>query len=374
MKFSCTKENLLKALTCTGHISGKQVNLPILQNILISMKNTETKIIATNLEIAISAHVRAKVEEDGEYTVPARVFLEYMMNIPGERVDVSSDSAGLHVALGTSKTVLKGLTADEFPPIPQIEADAVYECDAKELLQALHQVLFATSKSDVRIELSGVLFRCIISEVGTMLVVVATDSFRLAEKRIKISSIDMKEKQVIIPSQTISELTRIISVYNKDVDKVVITISDNQVMFECGGVQLISRLIDGQYPNYEHIIPTDSKTSISCLREDIIQQIKGASLFTMKGINVVKVVCSPKESKLLVSSLNAQTGEHDGVVIGEGVGENVELPLNYRYVLDGLQAMTQERVVLYTNSNETPLLIRPQNDKSYLYLIMPIRQ
>ncbi len=374
MKFSCTKENLLKALTCTGYVSGKQVNLPILQNVLISMKNTETKIVSTNLEIAVSAQLRAKVETDGEFTVPARVFLEYMANVPGDRVDIELHESGLGVQMGHSKTVLKGMEATEFPLIPGIEGDVVFELDAKVLLNALHQVLFAASKSDVRPELSGVLFHCNPPEGKQSLVLAATDSFRLAEKKITFKSGGTEEKRVIVPSRTVSELVRIINVSTKEIDSVTMRVSDHQIVFVCGGVQITSRLTDGNYPNYEHIIPKESNVEMSALKDDVVKQVKGASLFTTKGIGAVRMKFVAAENKINITSTNAQTGEHAGSVVAEGKGDEVEMYLNHRYILDGLSVIDNERVKFSAQSTDAPLVMRPQMDKDYLYMIMPIKQ
>jgi len=338
------------------------------------MKNTETKIVSTNLEIAVSAHLRAKVETDGEFTVPARVFLEYMSSIPGDRVDIELSEAGLGVQLGHSKTVLKGMEATEFPLIPGIEGDVVFELESKKFLGALHQVLFAASKSDVRPELSGVLFHCNPSEFKQTLVLAATDSFRLAEKRIGFKSGGTEEKRVIVPSRTVSELVRIMNVSAKDVDTVTMRVSDHQIVFVCGGVQITSRLTDGNYPNYEHIIPKEQNVEMSALKDDVTKQVKGASLFTTKGIGAVRMKFKPADKQIVVASANSQTGEHEGDVVAEGKGDEVEMYLNHRYILDGLGVIDNERVVFSAQSMDAPLVIRPQMDKDYLYMIMPIKQ
>lgn len=373
MKFTCTKDNLVKALVSTGYVSGKQVNLPILQNVLVSMKQSETKLISTNLEIAVAARIRAKVEEDGEFTVPARMFLDYMNSLPGERVDVEVTDVGMCVQMGKATTVLKGMDASEFPLIPGIESDVVYEISADVLLDGLQKVAFAASKSDVRPELAGVLFHFLGGDTKA-LVLAATDSFRLAEKRVTLSGGGTNEKRVIVPARTVSELVRIVHVYGKEIEKVVLRVSDHQVVFECEGVQITSRLTDGTYPQYEHIIPKDSGTQMSCLRQDLIDQAKGAGLFTTKGIGAVRLQFSPAHTHVVVMSTNAQTGEHVGEIVAEGEGGDVEMFVNYKYLLDGLQVMQSERLRCAVSASDAPLVFRPSGDETYLYMVMPIKQ
>ncbi len=373
MKFSCTKDNLLHALSCVGNIAGKQVNLPILQNILISMNTSNTKIVSTNLEIAIRANVRAKVEKDGEYTVPARLLLEYISTLPGDRVDAELKEQGLDIQLGNSRTIFKGMEASEFPLIPDIEMKTGLEVDAKQLLKAILQVIFAASHSDVRPELSGVLFNINPERAQGKLILAATDSYRLAEKIIDIRGEVKGSIRVIIPSRTIAELARIINVSDQTTP-VIIKFSENQMWSNVAGTEVTSRLIDGQYPNYEHIVPTASGTMISALRDDLIRQIKAASLFTAKGVGAVQIICTPSQKQMSISSTSSATGEYAGTLEVEGEGNENTVFLNHRYLLEGLNAISNERVVIKIAGPDAPVLIVPQMDKDYLYMIMPIKQ
>lgn len=373
MKFSCTKDNLLHALASVGNISGKQVNLPILQNVLISMNNASTKIISTNLEIAIKANVRAKVEKEGEYTVPARLFLEYISTLPGERVDVELKENGLDIQMGNAKTMLKGMESSEFPLIPEIEGTTTYECDAKVLLKALIETQFAASKSDVRPELSGVLFNFNPERLPGKLVLAATDSFRLAEKIVPLVGTPTTTHRVIVPGRTVSELTRIIATSDQTTP-VIIKVAETQITFNVSGTEITSRLIDGQYPHYEHIIPTTVATQLSFLKDELSRQVKAASLFTAKGIGAVQITCNPETKQLAVNSTSAQTGEHFGTIDAEGEGQALAVFLNHRYLLDGLAAIENERVIIKMAGPDAPVLLIPQMDTDYLYMIMPIKQ
>lgn len=374
MKFSCTKENLLHALQCVGSSTGKQVNLPILQNLLISINNEGTKIISTNLEIAIKTNVRAKVEQNGDYTVPARLFFEYISTLPGERVDGELKEGGLDVQLGNAKTVFRGMEASEFPLIPDVENTSTFECNAKQLLSAITKVLFAAAKTDVRPELSGVLFSFNHERTPGKLVLAATDSFRLAEAQLPLQGdFSNKSHHSIVPSHTVSEVARIISVNDMSLP-VIIKISDSQVTFVIAGTEITSRLIDGQYPHYEHIIPTHTQVQVTCLKDELVRQIKAASLFTEKGVGAAQLSWDAEHTQLVVAAKSGVLGEHISSLDAEGEGNACTIHLNYRYILEGLMVIPSERVVIKIASPDAPVLFLPLGALDSLYMIMPIKQ
>lgn len=374
MKFACTKDNLLHALACVSPVAGKQVNLPILQNILVSMKTSEPKIVSTNLEITITTQVRAKVDIEGDYTIPAKIFLDYISTVPGDRVDAELKEGGLELQLGNSKTTLKGMDANEFPLIPAVASNVQYNLEAKALLKSISQVLFAASKSDARPQFAGVLFNFSPERAKGKLVLAATDSFRLAEKTIALLEGSTEQSsRVIVPARTVSEVARIISV-SEQTSPVTVKVSENQISFAISGTEITSRLIDGQYPQYEHIIPTVHPTQLSVMKDELIRQVKAASLFTAKGVGAVQISCKPSEKRIHIIANSSQTGDHTGALDVEGEGIDTQVYLNHRYILDGLSAIENERMVLKVAQSENPVLLVPQMDRDYLYMIMPIKQ
>src|SRR5688572_26573296 len=263
MKFSCTQENLNQGLAVVSHIASKNVNLPILGNVLIKGDDKVLRFSSTNLEIAIKCVVRGKIEEQGEFTVPSRLFSDYVSLLPKDRVDVELDGNALTVACGTYQTKLNGIAASEFPLIPTIEGQQKFAVKVNDFRRAVSQVLFAVAPNESRPEISGVLFKFMPEGTGGLeLVLAATDSYRLAEKVVAVNeghSTAIKEPvNVIVPSRTVAEIIRILGVFKDSLEnpeELEIHIGENQILFAYDTVELISRTIEGKYPDYRQLIP-----------------------------------------------------------------------------------------------------------------------
>ncbi|MFA6989296.1 MAG: DNA polymerase III subunit beta, partial [Candidatus Gastranaerophilaceae bacterium] len=240
MKISSLQENLKVGLSVVSHIAGKNVNLPILNNVLIEAKEGNIKMITTDLEIGVVCMVRGKIEKEGSFTVESKIISDYIALLPNQKVDIELKDKKLNIKSDNYKTIIRGQDADEFPLIPKIERKYFFKAKIEEFKTSLAQVIFAVSTSETRIELSGVLLNFIKEE----LTMVATDSYRLAEKSLKINSNSEKEIQIIVPAKTLQELLRIISaVKQEDVrdasGEIVFYVSDNQIMFVIGTTELI---------------------------------------------------------------------------------------------------------------------------------------
>ncbi len=373
MKFTILQENLKEALYITGHISGKNINLPILNNILIKAEQGDLSFISTDLEIGIINKKRGKIDKSGELTVDSKIFSDYISLLPNEKVDLELIGEELHIKCKNYNTKIKIQDSSDFPIIPEIEKGENFFIKAKNLKKALSQVVFATSNSETRMELTGVLFELI----DNNLVLAATDSYRLAEKKIKIENKENKSFRIIIPAKTIQELTRILSNIKEetlDQEDVEIKISDNQTKFVVDGTELISRLIEGQYPDYKQIIPTKSNTKSTAYKQELIRSVKMASLFSKSGINDVNLDFPQGKNKIIISSISGQAGENFTEMDAEVKGTDNGIVVNFRYLLDGLNNMNTEKVVIELSDSNTPCIIKPENDDSYLYIIMPIKQ
>jgi DNA polymerase-3 subunit beta len=381
MKFSCTQENLHQGLSVVSHIANKSINLPILGNVLIKSEDKILRLMTTNLEIAVSCVVRGKMENQGEFTVPSRLFSDYVALLPKERVDVSQDANSLEVACGTYRTKLNGINATEFPLIPKIERDRGFSLKVNDLRKAISQVLFAVAPNESRPEISGVLFRFTPKEGEINLILAATDSYRLAEKVVPVNkgkSADISEAvSVIVPSRTVSEVMRILSVFKDSVggsDEIEIYLADNQVLFSYNNVEVVSRTIEGKYPDYRQLIPESFRTEVSVGKDDMLRAIKTTSLFTRTGLNDINLSFAPGEP-VKVNSLNSQTGEHSADIDGEVKGKENSATVNYKYFLDGVNNIETDRVEVQMVDGMSPCLIRPNGGKlDYLYIVMPIRQ
>jgi DNA polymerase-3 subunit beta len=368
MKFICILENLKKGLNNTVHLAGRNQNLPILNNVLLETKNGVLLISSTNLEVGIKSAIRGKVEEEGSLTVPARLFYEYIQNIKSEKIEISTKGLNLEIKTDNSHTTLKGLDYSEFPLIPEIEKKYKIEILAGEIKESLSLVLFATALDSARPEISGVLF----DFTENNLILAATDSYRLAEKKLKVENKIEFDKKIIIPSFTLQELARLVG----DVDKksiVKMYLNENQVAYEIENTIMISRTTEGEYPDYKQIIPQkNSKTEALTNRQQLQQSVKAASLFCRQGINDINLVFL--KEKIEIKALNDQLGESQNAIPVELEGEENEIVFNYHYLLDVLSSLNSENIKLKINNNSLPGMIIPQEREDYLYIIMPIKQ
>lgn len=380
MKLSCTRENLYQGLAITSHISTKNVNLPILNNVLIRVDAGGLKLISTNLEIAITCHFRGKVEQQGEYTVPSKLIFDYVSLLPNERVDIDLLDETLSIACGNSKTKIKGIAASEFPLVPPVKGGVQFSVSVNDLRQALSRTLFATATNESRPELAGVYLAFNHGDKNQgKLVLAATDSYRLAETVIKLSGGSKEEKEVIVPQRTLSELNRIFSIFKDDVEApsaVEIDLSDNQIVFKYGPVELTSRTIEGNYPDYKQIIPETTQTTAVVDRSEFVQAIKTASLFSKTGLFDINLTVNPKDGQIELSASDSNRGENSVVLKGEIQGKENAATLNYRYLLDGVNALGTTKVTLQMIDASNPAILKPEDlpDEEYQYIIMPIRK
>jgi DNA polymerase-3 subunit beta len=373
MKFICTKENLAKTLSIITGIAGKNINLPILSNVLIKVLDQKVELIATNLELAVIAVLRAKVDEQGSFTVPAKTLYDFISLLSDEKVEIALSENELSVICGKSATKIKGTPADEFPVVPNVESEKGYLINGETLKNGLNQIIQSASRNDIRPELAGVLFD--FNNNKNYLVLAATDSYRLAEKKIKLLQGE-DVKKIIVPARTAQEMNKVLILNtNQEAEKNVrILVSDNQLVMRSGEVELISRLVEGQYPDYTQIIPKEFRTTAEFSVSQTAKEVKAASLFTTTGVNAITFDVKPSENSIGVSSVSAQTGEHKSEINAEIKGEKVAVFLNHRYVLDGLNNIQTETCVLKIVNTDSPCVFAPKDDESYLYIVMPIRQ
>lgn len=375
MKIFSLQENLKQGLALVGHVAGKNINLPILNHILIRAESGKIRLVATNLEIGIISSVRGKIEQEGSFTVNAKIISDCVGLLPNKKIGLEQKANDLLVDCDNYQSKIRGQSAEEFPLIPEVDKKNSFSAEASAVKNAISQVIFATPSSETRLELSGALFVF----AGNSLTIAATDSYRLAEKKIQIKSSSGEEKKIIIPAKTLQELLRVLSTNSvdgveKNSQEIKFYISDNQILFTHGATELVSRLIEGQYPDYQQIIPTVNKTKIIIDRQEFIRAVKMASLFSKTGINDVNLDFPLGKNLTVVSSVSGQTGENITNLTAKVVGEENSVVVNYRYLLEGLSNIEEEMVKIEVIDGNTPCLLRPERDESYLYIIMPIKQ
>jgi len=366
MNASCSQSNLLYALNIVNKAISPNHTLPVLNNILIKANNKKLFLSATNLEIAISCDIEASLSIEGSVTVPAKLLTNYISLLNDEEVQLKlKENLELEIKSSKSNTKIKCISADEFPLIPKIEKEKEFKININDFYKSLNETVFSASINTTRPVLSGVFMK---SE-DKILKIVATDSYRLAEKKMNLDE-KIDDISCIVPAKTMVEISRILSKAEEKYIK--INISKNQILFSVDGIELISRLIEGNFPEYEKIIPQTEKTRLTVSKEDLILTLKRVSLFARENNNSIKLEIS-KENKMTVSSEETKIGEEKADLGIECLGEDNEISLNSQYLLDVLNIIDGEKVDLILNERVSPVCVKSVEEDGYIYIIMPLK-
>lgn len=385
MKLICTQENFKRAIHNCERMVSKRNTLPILNNILFEAEKGGLKISATNLEIGVSTKIGAKIERDGRITVPAKLIGSFSTNLPNteENVILEAIEDKLKIQSGLNKAIIKGMPANDFPLIPLKNTEFILELPGLEVREVLNKVLPAVAINEARQELTGINFLLGEGEID----LAATDSFRLAECRLKIDKAQAdgeqykalleKKDSFIIPASTLIELNRVISVDNPG--KIKIAIEEGQIFFETEGTKIVSRLINGKYPPYKHIMPESYKTRLVGEKSLIQNAVKMASIFSSGASGEITLKIDSAAKKIFVLSASAEAGENSTELKFDIVGPPQEIVFNAKYLLDGINSATGNQVAILANSEATPVAIKEIDEKSgevlenFTYIVMPIK-
>ena len=365
MRLTCPQKALFNALAITNKAVDVNNTLPVLNNVLLKAEGKKLYFTATNLEIAITYWVETDIKNEGEVTIPSKLFTNYINYLKDEKVDISAEEGDIIVKTEDSTTKIKGIPATEFPPIPTIEKEGSIVLKAKDLKKAINQVVFAATFNTTRPILAGVYF---ITEKD-QLKLVATDSYRLAEKTIKTEKTN-GNVDCIVPAKTVLELGYILDTFKED-EKIDITISKNQILFSVGAVKLISRLIEGQFPNYTQIIPKATKTKIEFDIEALTLILKRINIFAKENNN--KVILKVTKNQATITTETTQYGEGEITLKIKTEGEDNEIALNSQFILDVLNNIGGEEITCEIGEKITPVIIRPKNKDNYTHIIMPLK-
>ena len=378
MKLTILQKNLHQGLNTVGHIATKNASMPILNNVLISIKDGLINLSATNLEIGVTKQIRGKADKDGEITVDAKILSDYIALLPNEKIDISLDKKELKINCQQYNTVIKGQEAQDFPVIPQVDKKIGFNLSVASLKNALGQILFAINPGDNRLELTGVLFDI----KGKTMNLVATDSFRLAKTELDFSlelgQINTDGLKVIIPLKTMQEISRIINSstdeLSGDADQLKLFLSDNQAMFVYQGTTIISRLIEGHYPDYEQVLPVNFKTEAIVDRGELSRAIKMASIFSANTTNAIDITIDSLEQKIIIEAVAGQTGSQQAELPAKIDGQNNSVRLNYRYLLECLNVLSAGQVIIKLIDDVAACQISAPKDDNYQYIIVPLRK
>jgi len=372
MKVEILKENLKNGLSIVEKIVGKNLSLPILDNVLISTEDNFLSLTSTDLETAIKIWILTKIVKPGKVVVPAKFISSFVSLLPNDKITLEEKKQGLYIECKSFKNQIQGFNPEEFPLIPEFKNLEFIEVDNKKFCQGLAQIVDVASPSQSRPEISGIYF--IFSK--NVIKIAATDSFRLAEKNITLEEPVKRDISFILPQKPARE---IINTLGEKEGKTRIYFSSNQTMFEFPmkeaahpQVQIISRLIDGEYPNYEEIIPKKFKTHVIVKRDEFLNQIKTASLFSGK-INEVKVKVNPESKEIEIYAKDPDIGESQSSISAKIEGEAIEASFNYKFLTDGLLNIKSSEIIFDLSKEEGPCILKPVGDASYIYVVMPIK-
>jgi DNA polymerase-3 subunit beta len=362
MKLQVTQENLNKALGTVSRVASGRNTLPILSNVLLKTEANRLSIAATNLDIAITHYLGSKVSEEGSITVPARLMQDFVNSLPNSVIDLNLEDHKLHITTEQYNSVINGVSAEEFPVMPAITKGITWKIKSSELKHGLAEVIIAASADETRPALTGVYFH---THEGRLFIV-ATDSYRLAEKELIKTD---KEISLLIPASAMHDLLRIL---NDTDEEVTVTHDDQQVLFKTGDVELVTRLIEGKYPDYRKLIPEAFEVVIQVSRPELINITKVSSLFARESAGSITLNASDKDKTVSIKSIASQLGENTASASASVKGAG-SITLNSRYLLDALNSFSGEDINFCFNGKLDAVVLRDSKESGHLHLIMPLK-
>lgn len=366
MRFESVQDKIERAVSKAEKVTGKNLTLPVLKCLLLIAKDNVLTIRATNLDLGVEIKIPVKVEKEGVVAIPADVLKSFLSSLPKSEGKVSFELKEKITLLTTphTKTQIKTFPYEEFPSIPVVSDSTAISLPVDALISGLKSVWYSASPSSMKPELSSVY---IYSEGGD-LKFAATDSFRLAEKKVSLK----KSKEIpklLIPHKNVAEIIRLFESSDGEIE---LLISENQIAFRKDGIYVTSRVIDGVFPDYGQIIPKESLSEAVMLRDDLFNNLKLSNIFSDK-FNQVTFTLSPKKKEFYVETHNSDVGENISKVDAALKGDEIEMSFNYRYIIDSFQSINTDSVTL-SFSDGKPLVIKGVGDTSFLYLVMPMNR
>ncbi|HUS04009.1 MAG TPA: DNA polymerase III subunit beta [Dehalococcoidia bacterium] len=373
MKLSCLQENLSKGLGIVGRSVATRATLPITQNILLATEQSRLKLAATNLEMATTCWVGAKVEQEGTITIPARLLIDFVNSLPNDLIEITlpQDNHTLELKSGRFQAHINGIDAQDFPPIPQVSDGMTTNIEASALREGITQVVFAAATEESRPVLTGINTEFEDEQLN----LAAADGFRLAVHKTTLGTPVSQKTTVIIPSRTLNELNRLLGDQEEPVE-IIINQQKSQGLFRLKNAELVSQLIQGAFPNYSQVIPQSYTTRAVVDINQFLQVIKMSSIFARDASGIVRLVITPgaelTPGKITVSAQAEEVGSNVSEIDALTDGEEAKIAFNVKYLSDVLSVLHQSQVALEVTTPSSPGVIRPIGVDNYVHVIMPM--
>lgn len=365
MELTVTQENFARALSAVGRVASGKTGLPILSNILLRTDGNRLLVAATNLEVATTQYIGAKIAKAGAITVPARLISEFVSSLPKDSIDLKVVNNNIHLKSGNYTSIINGVIADDFPELPTIseESSISYTINVEDFKQAVSQTIITASSDSTRPVLTGVYWH---SHEG-QLYLAATDGYRLSERRLVETS---SEVSAIIPVQTLQEVLRTIV---DDSDTVDILFDETQVRFRINEAEIISRLVDGNFPDYRQLIPAKSDISATVDKQEFVRVTKIAGLFARESGGSVTLTVDDEKKTVSLHSIASEMGENTSELTATVKGSG-QVTLNSRYLAEALSVLDDETIEFSFSGKLSPCILKSiKKDTNYYHVIMPLK-
>ena len=366
MNIECIKEKLVYAIGKAERLTSKSITLPILNFILLDAHDSILTIKATNLDLGIEINIPVKVIKPGSVAVSGSVLYNFISNITNDKnITLEALSGNLKVSTKHTESIIKSFPIDDFPSIPKISNDTPFTFNIPNMIKGFKSVMYSSSVSTIRPVLSSIL----VSSEEDSVVFAATDSFRLAEKRVSVKK-HKDFSQILIPFKNIGEIIRTLEDIKDDVN---VYLNENQIAFSYNDIYVTSRVIDGAFPDYKEIIPKETKTEVVVLKQDFVSSLRISNIFSDKFSQVTFHI-DPKEKTFKIITKNMDIGENINTLDAVIKGDALSVSFNYKYIIDCFQSIDSDSVSLSFFDKNRAMTIRPIGDKSFLYLVMPMNK
>ena len=373
MRLSCLQENLSRGLALVSRAVATRTTLPITQNILMETDQARLKLSATNLELAITTWVGAKVEEEGAVTIPARLLTDFINSLPSEQIDMelTPKPLGIRFQCARFEAHINGTDAQEFPPIPTVEGGVTARIDPQVLRTAISRVVFAAATEETRPVLTGIKLEI----SGQQFTLAGADGFRLAVYKGPLLDPAPEDAEAIVPARTLSELQRLLADQDEPVE-LVITPSKSQILIHLKGVEIVSQLIQGTFPNSSQLIPQSSGTRAVVDLQEFSRAARAASIFARDGGGIIRLQLVPGSDgaggTMIITSSAEETGDNEGKIDAKMDGDEAKIAFSSRYLTDVLSVMERGEVALEITTPSSPGVVKPVGNEDYVHVVMPM--